>query len=264
MLGLAIAGCTRPGGSYRDSFRGDYCGWFKLPARDERKQIITGHDTLIPVFQRDGTYYSVCCGSEVPLKACPEGLEWALTPSSMSGTIIGWDATSKAYYLADMDAQASEYSDGRYGIGEKELLTRTGEPSGLLSATTRPPRSNDDFLGAYQLVWLPQARFEIRKDGERYVSQELEFHGPPPGFWRARVEPIELLSLPGQLGFFFKQDRDMRLLYNNELERFEVTAERDGMTAVIRAPLARVPGHSSRGNGPVSSPMLKIGIPAWH
>jgi hypothetical protein len=265
LLGLAILGCTRPGGSFRDSFRGDYCGWFKLPARTERKQIVPGDDTLIPVFQRGGTYYSVWRGFEIPFRACPEGLEWALTPSSMAGTKIGWDAKSKTYYLAVMDSQADNYSDGRYGIGEKESLTRTGKPSGLLPAKARHPRSNDDFLGAYQLVWLPQARFEIRKEGERYVSQKLEFSGPSPGTWKASAELTKILPLPDQPGFCFEQDRNIRLVYDENLKRFELVVERKEMTpSVIHAPLARLPAHSWSGDGSDSSPMLKIGIPAWH
>ena len=47
-------------------------------------------DTIIPVFKTDGTYYSVCRGFEIPLKQCPEGVEWAATPSSMVGTTIGY------------------------------------------------------------------------------------------------------------------------------------------------------------------------------
>jgi hypothetical protein len=265
MLGLALAGCTRPEGSSHDNFRGDYCGWFNLPARNERKEIIHGDNTLIPVFRRDGTYYSVWLGFEVPLNASPEGLEWALTPSSMTGTKIGRDAASKGYYLAVKDSQASNYSDGRYGVGEKELLTRTGRPPSLLRAKARPPRSNDDFLGVYQPVWFPQVRIEIRKAGGRYFSQTLEFGGPPPGMWRALVEPVEELPLPGQLGFYLKQDRGERLIYNEDLKRFELVVEREGMTpSVIRSPMARVPTHSQSGNYSVSAPTLKIGIPSWH
>ena len=265
MLGLAILGCTRPGGSYRDTFRGDYCGWFKLPARNERKQIIPGDDALIPVFQRDGTYYSVCRGFEIPFKACPEGLECAWTPSGMRGTKIGWDNASKAYYLAVVDIQASRYSDGRYGNGEKEMLTRTGKPSGLLPAKARHPRSNDDFLGAYQLVWFPQVRIEVRKNGQRYFSQELEFCGPSPGTWKASAELTKILPLPDQPGFCFELDRNIQLVYEENLKRFELVVERKEMTpSTIHAPLARVPAHSWSGDGSGSSPMLKIGIPAWH
>lgn len=264
VLGLAISGCTRPVGSSRDSFHGDYCGWFNLPGRNERKEIIPGDDTLIPVFRRDGTYYSICRGFEVPFKASPDGLEWAVTPSSMTGTKIGRDAASKAYYLAVLDSQASNYSDGRYGVGENEMLTRTGKPAGMLSATARPPRSNDDFLGTFQMVWFPRVRFEIRKDGERYASQELEFRGPSLGNWETNARPVELLSLPGEMGFCFKEDRDIKLVYDEDLKRFELAAKREGMTAAIRSPLAHVSANSAPRSGPVSLLALKIGIPSWH
>lgn len=94
MVGVALLivlpGCVKPGAQSQTGPRDHLVGWFNLSGCDEQNQVVSGHGTLIPVFKRDGTYYSVCRGGEVPLKECPEGLEWALTPSSMAGTKIGF------------------------------------------------------------------------------------------------------------------------------------------------------------------------------
>ena len=256
VLLTVLSGCGEPGARSQAGPRDHLHGWYK----------VTKGDTLIPVFKRDGTYYSVCRGFEIPFKECPEGLEWALTPSSMVGTKIGWDAASKTAYLAVVDAQASNFTDGGYGTGEKEPMTRLDKPSGLLDAKARPPRTHDDFLGWYQLVWTPGVRIEIRKDGDRYFSQDREFGGPKPGSWTTRVEPRELTRLPDQLGFTgFDRKKRHRLVYNDTLNRFELVMGIEGTTSsIIRMPLARISAPSSPEGGRTPSPMVAIGIPSWH
>lgn len=263
-LAIGTVGCAPPAAQSDVGSRDQLLGWFKLPGRNEKKEVSAGHDALILVFKRDGNYYSVCRGVEAPLKECPDGLEWALTPSSMAGTKIGWDAAAKTYYLAVMDQQASNFTDSREGCGEKEPMTRIKKPSGLLDAKARRPRSNDDFLGWYQPVWFQWVRIEIRKNGDRYFSAEQEFHDVP-GVWNSPAEPRELSPLSDQLGFTFDRHSTQRLVYNEALKRFELVIEHVEMTPpVIRMPLARVSAPSSTKDGNAPRPTVMIGIPSWH
>lgn len=262
VIGATLAGCASPPDGSRDQL----VGWFELSERDENKKVIPGQGRLIPVFKRSGAYYSVCRGFECPLKECPEGLEWAVTPSSMTGTKIGWDPASKTAYLAVLDSQASNFTDGRYGVGDKQPLRRVDKPSGLLEAKARPPRTRDDFLGWFQPVWFPGVKIGIRKDGDRYVSQDRVFHGPDPGSWQTSAETRELTPLPEQLGFTgFERGGGPRLIYHEALKRFElVMTDPKRSTPEIRMPLARVAEPSS--SEPEGAPAAKapIGIPSWH
>lgn len=263
---VTLAGCGKPSERSQVGSRDHLLGWFKLPGRNDRKEAISGYDTLIPVFKRDGTYYSVCRGAEVPLKKCPEGLEWAAAPSSTDGAKIGWDASSGTYCLAVMDSLASNFTDGRDGVGEKEPMTRINRPKGLLNIKARRPRTNDEFIGWYQPLWFPGVRIQIRRDGDRYVSQWQDFSGPEPGSWKTHAKPLELTTLPDQLGFTgFERDNSIRLVYNDTLKRFEIMlAGKETNLSVIRMPLARVPAPASPECGRAPSPTARIGIPAWH
>lgn len=250
-----LTGCAQPSkepAGHRDHL----VGWYKVVKKD----------TIIPVFKRNGIYYSVCRGAEVPLKECAEGLEWALTPSSMVGTKIGWDAASKSPYLAVVDSQASNFTDDRYGVGEKEGMTRVDKPPGLFDAKARRPRTINDFIGCYQPVWFPFVRIEISKTNDRYFSQEHELNGPKPGSWKTRVEPTELWPLSDQLGFTgFDRKNRYRLVYSSDLNRFElVKSPEDKTPAVIRMPVARVPSPASPEGGAAPSPLMRLGIPSWH
>jgi hypothetical protein len=262
-LATVMVGCVKPPERSHASKRDHLLGWFKLPGRNEKKQVVSGHDTLIPVFKRDGIYYSVCRGFEIPFRECPEGLEWALTPFNMVGTKIGWDAESKTYYLAAMDQTANRISDGRYGCGEKDPMTRIEKPSGLLDAKARRPRTNDDFLGWYQPVWFPWIKTEIQKNGDRNFSARQTLR--EPGIWKTSAETCELILLPDQLGFGFGRDHITSLVYNETLKRFELVFERVEMTpSVVRMPLARVSAPSSSEGGHAPPPTVAIGIPSWH
>lgn len=261
-LATVMVGCVKPPERSHASKRDHLLGWFKLPTRNEKKQVISGHDTLIPVFEMDGTYYSVCRGFEIPLKESHEGFEWALTPSSMAGTKIGFDEASNAYYIVIEDAQLANNWQF-YVSGQKQSMTMTEKPSGLLDAKARRPRTNNDFLGWYQPVWFPWVRIEIRKDGDRYFSGEQEFH--EPGIWKTSAEPRELTPLPNQLGLTFERNSSDRLVYNEALKRFELMFERVETTpSVIRMPLARVSAPSSSEGGNAPPPTVAIGIPSWH
>jgi hypothetical protein len=223
---------------------------------------MTKDNTLIPVFKRDGTYYSVCRGFEVPLKQSPEGLEWALSGSSMVGTTIGFDEASSSYYIAIFDSQLSNFSDGNGGIGEKEPVTRIDRPSGLLDPTAPAPRTNDDFLGWYQPVWFPWGRWEIRKEGEKYLLAEEELEGNRASLvWKSLGEPSERTPLPERLGFAFDSRGKLSLTYNDDLKRFELTRPK---SPGIRMPLARIPAPPTPQGGPVPELRVQIGIPTWH
>ncbi len=218
-------------------------GWFKM----------TDGDTIIPVFKRDGTYYSVCRGFEIPLKECPEGLEWVLTPSSMVGTMIGFDEASNAYYIIIEDqGLASNYEP--YISGEKQPMVRIDKPSWLLDPTALPPRTNDDFLGHYRAIWFPWFRFEIRKEGESYFGAYQMLS--ETGLWEPEGDPDGLAPLPDRLGFtgFDRETRHI-LTYNEALKRFELTNS---------MPLARVTPSSWPEADAVRLPTMRIGIPSWH
>ncbi|MCK4628367.1 MAG: hypothetical protein KAT56_05150, partial [Sedimentisphaerales bacterium] len=193
------------------------------------------------------------------LKECPEGLEWALTSSSMVGTKIGFDETSNAYYIIIEDAQA-QYEGDCSTSGEKQFMTRVDKPSGLLDATAQPPRTNDDFLGWYQPVWFPYV-IEIRKDSPKYlVTYQLP---DKSGVWKPQGEPRELTPLPDRLGFtgFDRRNRH-NLTYNEILKHFELTKNTDDQGRFIRMPLARVSPHPELAAVPL--PRMRIGIPSWH
>jgi hypothetical protein len=256
LLAIALAGCANPQTHPQTGSRDHLLGWFKL----------SKNNTLIPVFKRAGTYYSICRGAEIPLKECPEGLEWAVSPSSMTGTKIGWDAASQTPYLAVVDAQASNFTDGRYGVGEKEPMTRINKPPDLLDAKAPRPRTRNDLLGWYQPVWLPWVKIGIRIDGDRFVSQDQVFHGPEPGSWKTSAETRDLTPLPDQLGFTgFERHGGPRLVYNGALKRFElVMTDPKRRPSEIRMPLARLPASSSPERDGSPPPAARIGIPSWH
>ena len=260
LITLCVSGCgslTEQSAGTRDHL----VGWYKLPKRHYRtREVIPGPGTLIPVFKADGTYYSVCRGVEAPLKECPEGLEWALAPSSMAGTKIGFDEESNEYYIIIEDAKA-QYEGDYSTSGEKQYMTRVEKPSWLLNARARPPRTNDDFLGWYEFVWFP-IRYEIRKEGKKYLiaGQLLD----ESGVWETQAEMHELTPIPDRLGFIIgrRKDKCGSFTYNESLKRFELTEQRsERQPEVIRMPLARVSPHTERA---AISPPIRIGIPSWN
>ncbi len=249
---------TTPENAYtQDTDRDHFIGWYKLPNR--RWTDWTPHEILpgpgkatFPVFKRDGNYYSVGAGRgfEVPLKECPEGLEWGLD-SSMGGTKIGFDEQTNDYYIIIKDSvraslEGEETSESLrvkgFELGEKTPLLRIDEPAGLLDPTGEPPNTNGDFVGWYQAVWTP-IRFEIRKEGERYLAAlRIGEHS----------ETHELTPLADGLGFNMFR-------YNKTLKRFEVTFRPDGASEadVLRMPVARITPDSEH-----DTPI--IGIPVYN
>jgi len=261
LVGISLAGCqksTTP--SANESLQSldgyDMAVWYKLPPVDR----ITHRDTLLPILKIGGTYYTVCRGFEIPLKECPEGLQWALTPSAMSETTIGFYGPSRPCSIRIVDRQRASFDDFYLPDEMRPVpMTRVDKPPGLLDATARRPRTIDDFLGFYQPVWFPWVRWEIRRDGERYWRVDYELDAPQPsGVWKTQGEPYELTPLSDRLGFTdFRGTPAHNLTYNEALRRFELIQMNSG----IRMPLARVspsPGTDTAG------PTTPIGIPAWH
>jgi hypothetical protein len=145
---------------------------------------------------------------------------------------------------------------------EWQPVTKVEEPSWLLKAKAGRPRTNDDFPGWYQFVWLP-VRFEIRKEGEKYiVSVQISIE---PRKWQKEEEPREIKPLPDRMGFVMYEREGVNLAYNKNLKRFELTmGDAKKLPSVLRIPLARIPAPPSPEADAVPSPQVRIGIPTWH
>lgn len=238
-------------------------GWYELPNRDhDTRKVIQGPGTLIPVFKIDRTYYSVCRGFEVPLKECAEGLEWASSPSSMDGTTIGFDAASNEVYIRIVDHGLDGMND-MYIPGEKQFIKKIDKPSWfpMLNAETKPPRTNDDFLGCYRVAWMPVVRMTVRKEAERY-------------YWVTHLQSrehdddvIELTPFPDRLGFTISDpdyEDKVGLIYNESLKRFEITSS-GLLNSNAKMPLVRVASEAPSQSDTAPIPTRqKIGIPSWH
>jgi hypothetical protein len=249
----ALPGCRTATGASSGS-RDHLVGWYRLPDRHyQTREILPGPGTLIPVFKRDGSYYSVCRGGEVPFKPGPNGLEWGIAESSLHGTTIGVDATSKEPFIIIEDANA-QYEGDCSTAGEKQFMTRIERPSGLLDPTAPPPGSNDQFLGCYLPVWFPVFRWIVRKDGDTY---RLEGQRAGPDGWGPDVDEVaELVPLPDRPGFTWGRRQEVRLVFSRERTRFECVSA-DG---VFRMPLVRV----LQSLPPGTAAPAPIGIPSWH
>ncbi len=214
---------------------------------------------LVPVLKHGAAYYSICRGFEVPFRPTPEGLLWDAEQSSMAGTTIGFDPATGARYLAVFDSQAAKFTDSASGVGEKQPLMRVDRPAWLRDPTTDPPRSLDDFLGWYEPVWFPHARWQLVREGDAYVVA-YETRGVSCDDRREDVRYV-LTPLAGRLGFtgFERGNRDITLAYNPELRRYELCMR---PTCEIRMPLARIAPPATRPADDTSN--IRVGIPSWH
>jgi len=244
---LMLAGVSGPGPSSAGS-RDNLLGWYEFSYRSK--------DGLLPVFKSDGVYYSASIGWEVPLKECPEGLEW--------GEItIGFDATANAHFMKITDPRTWLYADGSVPV-EKRPMTKTVKPSWFRGPKDqRPaerPETNDDFLGWYQFVWQPRIRAEIRREGERYFL--AMGHVDESGTWKP-IEGLEssteLTPLPEVLGFSLDdEDIDSSIVYDESLKRFELISKES--SSIFRAPLTRA-SRPPTGEGGPAAPFISIGLP---
>ncbi len=249
ILTIVLAGCSSPATHTAKDTSDSLAGWYKM----------TDRETLIPVIERDGDWFSVCRGFETPFKEVPGGLEWAFEPSSMMGTKIGFNEESKSYYIIVEDSQfANFYED--YVSGDVKPLTRIEKPKGLPDPTIRPPGSLDDFTGWYMPVYYPWFAYEIRKEGDKYILQG-EYLVPDGGPEEA---PRELTPLSDPMGFtgFDNRNRN-QLIYNKDFKRYELFAlPKDKGSPPLRMPLVRIEAPSSVDKDKL--PRMEIGIPSWH
>jgi hypothetical protein len=232
-------------------------GWYKLPSRHYRtRAVLPGPGTLIPVLKRGGVYYSISRGIEIPLKECPEGLEWGLTESSMKGTKIGVDAASKEPYIIIEDSRA-QYEADLATSGEKQFMTKIAEPPGLLTATAKPPQTLKDLIGCYQPLYFPAYRWIITRDGDKYQIKQQRLSKDK---WIAEEgASTTLQTLPDKPGFVWGREQELRLVFNRDSKRYECLMGRGANNLTI--PLVRVSLSLPPGTGASTAP---IGIPTFH
>ncbi|UCG16617.1 MAG: hypothetical protein JSV19_01000 [Phycisphaerales bacterium] len=218
-------------------------------------------DTLIGVLKHGGAYYSVCRGSEIPFKRCPEGLTWALEPSSMTGTTIGFDEEADTYYIKVVDAQVMGMRGDGHVPPVNRPLTPIDAPDWLRDPAAPVPRTLDDFLGTYEAVYFPYVRWSVYKDDDRYVAEYEEMR--EPGEWTREGEPLDLAPLAGRLGFSgLVPERKAHLTYNQALKRFELAIKTK--SGVPRMPLAKLESPASPEDEEYTHAKVRIGIPCWH
>lgn len=247
--GLAASPNKRPTPKDASDNRDHLVGWYR----------VKGQERVIPVLKRAASYYAVCRGAEAPMTPSPEGLTWAITPSSMTGTTIGVDPATGDYYLAVFDSQAANFTDGNEGIGKKQPLERI-EPPKWVDATNAPqPGSVDEFLGWYRPLWIPQLRFEVRRSNDLLVIAYDYFN--QESTWRRDPDGRILTPLPDGLGLTgLERGGHIVLRYNTTLQRFEIVTGEVGVCMPLVhtrvAPEAPTPDEMAL--------KTAIGIPAWH
>ncbi len=257
LIGMCLTGCrtaTAPSAKESsESLNGSLTvEWFKLPPVER----ITTTDTLIPILKIDGACFTTCLGMEIPLRKSPEGFQWGLMPSPMSGTTIGYFGPSYPCSIHIVDWTRASF-DASYSPDSVPpvLMTKVDKPSGLLKAAAGPPRTLDDFLGFYYPVWFPWTRMEIRKKDGLYYTVEQDLTSPkPPYEWRTRGRPQIITPFADGLGFIGGPGNPYNFAYNKALKRFELVRMDNG----VKMPLARV---SSKKD--ISLPPLPIGVPTW-
>lgn len=164
----------------------------------------------------------------------------------MKGTKIGLDEVSKESYIIIEDSEdQGDYSTS----GEKQFMTKIDAPSGLLDPTTKPPCTNDDFLGCYQPVWCPVFRCIISKKDDNKYYRDSWIEG------QTEHESEEITPLTERLGFAWGSKKEVKLMYNGSLNRFECV-----LSDSFRMPLVRVIPSLPSGTGAMP-PEINIGIP---
>ena len=220
----------------------DLIGWYQMQNR-----------TLIPVFKRDGAYYSVSRGFEIPLRACPEGLVEAFRPSGEEGTTIGrYPEDPNKYFISIVDRQRKQFEEG-FISGRKQEMQKVENPVDLPKSDAPAPQSMDDFLGWYQPAWFPWIRLEIRKENQSYCV--AEYYTQKPGEWTSG-QTEKLSPLAEGLGFA-EDGEPVSLIYNDALKRFEINMKTND--TLIRMPMVRISPEEKAIAEPVN-----IGIPYWH
>ena len=232
-------------------------GWYNLNRRHYRtREELPGPGTLIPVYKRGGVYYSTRRGVEVPLKVCPEGLEWGRPPSSMVGTKIGLDneLSRKPPYIMIKDRLA-QYEGDNSTYGEKQFMTKIEKPAFVRDPTIKPPRTYEDMLGCYEPVYFPLIRLTLSKNGKQYCVQGKM--ATKDGWEMIHKEPLELELLPGKLGFSNKKFNAM-LFFNQDTKRVEYVDQDGIIMPLVRVKQFLLPCMESKPS------LVEIGIPSWN
>lgn len=248
LLSLGLTGCAGTRSGAMTDPQDSLAGWYQM----------TDSDTIIPVFKRDGIWYSVCRGFETPFRETPKGLEWDVEPSSMKGTTISFNEKTRRYSITVVDSQLAQFNDN-YPGPESESLTKIETPGGLPNVISRPPRNLEDFVGWYQPVYYCWFKYQIRNENGKYIL-EGKYLAPD----ERDEAPCELSPLVDQLGFTgFDRRNHHRLIYNNDLQRYEIIKSgSDTQPIKLRMPLARVGPPSPKDTRDL--PQMAIGIPTWH
>ncbi len=274
--GAALAGESEPTPAPAGC-RDHFIGWYALPAHRDPHRKSTGPAApasrptddaaenvaaFIPVYKRGGTYYWVCRGVEVPLIECPNGLEWGLKPSSMEGTKITFDETSKTYTMTIVDSGDATFNENSTS-GMPRNVRKVDAPVGWCDPTAARPNTNDDFIGWYLLAWFPGYRYEIRREGDAYVATGQILHGSG---WTPDQERLQLAPLSDRQGFVLIEHRGTTtsIIYSPEASRFELELRRTGKYT-LRMPLVRIPAPVPFDAVPTSQPdrWIWIGIPSY-
>lgn len=220
---VVLAGCGTTSDKSVGS-RDHLVGWYKAASPSSERQ---NHSLLIPVLKRDGTYYTTIRGFEVPMRVCPEGLEWSERTQSQ-WLLIGYNSESNSYYgRVTSRSPYRDYSQpGREQEGKHDLqLVKVDKPEWVLDQPPPPPKANDDFVGCFQATYFAPYWMQIRKDGNKYLCAFHDFGRP--------AEWQELTPRTNELGFTHS------IFYNKTLKRFEIAGEEG--TAIIRVPFSRIP-----------------------
>ncbi len=140
LVGVSLWGCQNPttpsATETSESVAGyDMILWYKMPPVDR-----VSHGALIPILKIGGAYYTVSHGLEIPLKECPEGLRWNLTPSTMSETVIGFHGPSYPCSIRIVDRQRANFDESYLPDKMPPVpMTKLDKPPGLLDTTARRP-----------------------------------------------------------------------------------------------------------------------------
>ena len=240
-----------------------YLGWYRLPpvGRKTRRPRDDQPGHLIPIFKRDGIYYTVMKWVEVPLIASGGDLVWGFEQTSMKGTTFTHDPETGGHFLIHCDAQNAN-NDEWYVWGERRKLHPAEPPEWLADFSAEPPATLDDMLGEYYCGWIPFVGIRLYEAGGIYWSQEL--NREQDGRWVERGSPREIKPLDPPKGFEWEGGPD-RLHFNKSLGRYEIVKPFPEAPDHMRIPLLREDPLADRDwSDPAATEREPhIGVSAW-
>lgn len=240
-----------------------YLGWYRLPPVDRKtREPVDRPGSLIPIFKRGETYYTVMKWVEVPLVASDTGLVWGYEQTSMRGTAFTFDPATGEYFLIHCDAQHAG-NDEWYVWGERRRLHPADPPGWLPDFTADPPRSLRDKLGDYYFAWCPVLSIRITEEDGSYWSVERvrDDHGR----WVDHGSRQEVCLSSNPLRFNH-QAKPNPIRFNTDLRRYEVVAPRPQAPDDMRMPLLREDPLADWEWNHLDEAQkrdLTVGVPAW-